>query len=183
MVGFLFLFIELLLLITNFKLIIGESLRGVRFNLMDLDYHRDAAHRKGVQLIPAMRRAMISSMLAAKPRLLEPVYLVDIQCPDNLTSNVYKLLGKKRAEIIEEQKVYGTLLSNIKAYLPVNESQGFAGELGGKAFPQMSFHHWQILPGDPFDTTTKAGQVCQQIRKVKNMKDEMPLINDYLDKL
>lgn len=161
----------------------GESLRGVRFNLVDLDPHRDAAHRKGAQLIPAMRRAMISSMLTAKPRLLEPVYLVEIQCPDNLTSNVYKLLNKKRGEIIEEQKINGTLLSSIKAYLPVNESQGFAGDLGGKAFPQMSFHHWQILPGDPFDLTTKSGQICQQIRRVKKMKEEMPLLNDYLDKL
>ena len=161
----------------------GEPLRGVRFNLVDLKYHTDAAHRKGDQLIPTMRRAMISSVLTAQPRLLEPVYLVDIQCPDNTTSNVYKLLNKKRGEIVEEQKLDGTLLTNIKAYLPVNESQGFAGDLGGKAFPQMSFHHWQVLPGDPFDVGTKAGQVCQLIRKVKKLRDEMPSLDDYLDKL
>jgi elongation factor 2 len=39
----------------------------------------------------------------------------------------------------------------IKAYLPVNESFGFNGELrqatGGQAFPQLVFDHWEIMQG------------------------------------
>ncbi len=42
--------------------------------------------------------------------------------------------------------ITGTLLYNVKAYLPVNESTGFSNELreatSGKAFPQCTFHHW-----------------------------------------
>ena len=158
-----------------------EPLRGVRFNLMDLEYHRDSSHRKGVQLIPAVRRAMMASMLTAQPRLLEPVYLVDIQCPDNLIASVYKLFNRKRGEVIENKKIEGTLLNNVKGYLPVNESTGLT--LDGKAFPQLSFHHWQLLPGDPYDLKTKTGEVCQMIRKVKGLKAEMPMLADYLDKL
>ena len=164
-----------------------ESMRGVRFNLVDLVYHSDPAHRKGSQLIPTMRRCMWASILSAKPRLLEPVYLVDIQCPDSSVGAVYRLLNKKRSQVIDEQKIIGTLLYSIKAYMPVNESSGFTGELreatSGKAFPQCTFHHWQILPGDPYDLTSKTGIVCQQLRKIKNLRPEIPVVADYLDKL
>lgn len=39
----------------------------------------------------------------------------------------------------------------VKAYLPVNESFGFNGELrshtAGQAFPQSVFDHWEVMPG------------------------------------
>lgn len=164
-----------------------ENMRGVRFNLEDLVYHSDPAHRKGAQILPAVRRAMMASQLTAGPALYEPVYLVEVQCPDNVVGAVYTLLGRKRGQIFDEYPIPGTLLVNLKAYLPVNESSGFTEELrgvtSGKAFPQCSFHHWQVLPGDPFDPLTKAGQVVKQIRQVKNLRDKMPELNDFLDKL
>ena len=56
----------------------------------------------------------------------------------------------------------GTPMFVVKAYLPVNESFGFTADLrsntGGQAFPQCVFDHWNILPGDPFDPSTKPGQ-------------------------
>ncbi len=129
---------------------------------------------------------MMSSMLTARPVLVEPIFLVEIQCPENTAGQVYRLLGKKRSQIVEEHKVNGTMLYNIKAYIPVNESSGLTEQLreatSGKAFPQCSFHHWANMPGDPFDLTSKAGQVCQQIRRMKHMND-MPRLEDFLDKL
>ena len=56
-----------------------ESLQGVRFNIKDMKIHSDPMQRKGGQIIPAARRAVLSSMLTAQPHLLEPVYLVEIQ--------------------------------------------------------------------------------------------------------
>lgn len=56
-----------------------ESLRGVRFDIHDMKIHGDPSHRGGGQFMPAVRRAMIASMLTAKPRIMEPVYLVEIQ--------------------------------------------------------------------------------------------------------
>lgn len=134
-----------------------------------------------------MRRAMMSAVLTAEPRLLEPVYLVEIQCPDQCIGAVYTILNKKRAEMVDERKLDGTLMNSIKAYMPVNESTGFTSELAGvtsgKAFMQCSFDHWQVLPGDPFDVESKAGQVCAQVRRVKGLRDNMPQLTDYLDKL
>merc|ERR1712037_908950 len=58
-----------------------ENLRAVRFNIYDVTLHADAIHRGGGQIIPTARRVLYASMLTAEPRLMEPVYLVEIQCP------------------------------------------------------------------------------------------------------
>jgi elongation factor 2 len=75
----------------------------------------------------------------------------------------------------------------VKAYLPVNESFGFTADLrsntGGQAFPQCVFDHWQILPGNPFDATTRPGQVVVDTRKRKGLKEGIPALDNYLDKL
>ncbi len=54
-------------------------MRGVRFNIYDALFHSDSPHRGGGQIIPTARRAFFASILTAQPRLLEPVYLVEIQ--------------------------------------------------------------------------------------------------------
>ena len=56
-----------------------EKVHGVRFNIHDLTIHNDAIHRRGPQIIPTVRRVLYACMLTAKPRILEPVYLVEIQ--------------------------------------------------------------------------------------------------------
>lgn len=54
-------------------------MRGVRINIHDAKIHTDPACRKGGQIIPTARRAIMAALLTAKPRLMEPVYLVQIQ--------------------------------------------------------------------------------------------------------
>jgi len=56
-----------------------ENLRSVRFNIYDVTLHADAIHRGGGQIIPTARRVLYASMLTAEPRIMEPVYLVEIQ--------------------------------------------------------------------------------------------------------
>lgn len=55
--------------------------------------HADAIHRGGGQIIPTCRRALYASELTAKPRLMEPVYLVEIQAPEQALGGIYS--GKK----------------------------------------------------------------------------------------
>ena len=57
----------------------GENVRAVRFNIHDVTLHADAIHRGGGQIIPTTRRCLYACMLTAQPRLLEPVYLCEIQ--------------------------------------------------------------------------------------------------------
>ena len=56
-----------------------ENMRGCRFNIYDVTLHTDAIHRGGGQIIPTARRVLYACALTAEPRLMEPVYLVEIQ--------------------------------------------------------------------------------------------------------
>jgi len=164
-----------------------ENMRGVRFNIYDVTLHADAIHRGGGQIIPTARRCIYASMLTAAPRLLEPVYLVEIQCPEGAVGGIYGVLNRRRGHVIEELKIEGTPMFVVKAYLPVNESFGFTADLrsntGGQAFPQCVFDHWQIFPGDPLDGKSRPWQIVMDTRKRKGLKDSLPDLEQYLDKM
>lgn len=167
--------------------IFGENMRGVRVNIMDVTLHPDAIHRGGGQIIPTMRRATYAAALLAEPRIQEPVFLVEIQCPENAIGGIYSVLNKKRGQVLSEEQRPGTPLFTIKAHLPVNESFGFTGELrqatGGQAFPQMVFDHWSTMNGSPLDPTTKPGQIVTESRLRRGMKEAVPGYEEYYDKL
>ncbi|XP_031206183.1 elongation factor 2, partial [Mastomys coucha] len=122
-----------------------ENMRGVRFDVHDVTLHADAIHRGGGQIIPTARRCLYASVLTAQPRLMEPIYLVEIQCPEQVVGGIYGVLNRKRGHVFEESQVAGTPMFVVKAYLPVNESFGFTADLrsntGGQAFPQCVFDH------------------------------------------
>merc|ERR1712168_943760 len=164
-----------------------ENLRGVRFNIYDVTLHADAIHRGGGQIIPTARRVLYASMLTADPRLMEPVYLVEIQCPENAVGGIYGVLNRRRGHVFDEAQTPGTPMFVVKAYLPVNESFGFTADLrsntGGQAFPQCVFDHWQIMPGDPMQEGTKTYQIVEDCKARKGLKPGIPDLNNYLDKL
>jgi len=164
-----------------------ENVRGVRFNLYDVTLHADAIHRGGGQIIPTARRCLYASMLTAKPRYLEPVFLVEIQCPENAVGGIYGVLNRRRGVVVEEMQVAGTPMFVVKAHLPVNESFGFTADLrsntGGQAFPQCVFDHWQVMSGDPYELNNKTREVLDNTRKRKGLKEGIPELDNYLDKL
>lgn len=167
--------------------IFGEQMRSVRVNILDVTLHADAIHRGGGQIIPTMRRATYAGFLLAEPKIQEPVFLVEIQCPEQAVGGIYSVLNKKRGQVISEEQRPGTPLFTVKAYLPVNESFGFTGELrqatGGQAFPQMVFDHWATINSDPLDPSSKAGEIVLAARKRHGMKEEVPGWQEYYDKL
>ncbi|GFG36364.1 hypothetical protein Cfor_01993 [Coptotermes formosanus] len=101
-----------------------ENMRAVRFNIYDVTLHTDAIHRGGGQIIPTTRRCLYACVLTAQPRLMEPVYLCEIQCPEVAVGGIYGVLNRRRGHVFEEMQVAGTPMFVVKAYLPVNESFG-----------------------------------------------------------
>uniref|UniRef100_W5MGH7 Eukaryotic translation elongation factor 2b n=1 Tax=Lepisosteus oculatus TaxID=7918 RepID=W5MGH7_LEPOC len=164
-----------------------ENMRAVRFDIHDVTLHTDAIHRGGGQIIPTARRVLYACQLTAQPRLMEPIYLVEIQCPEQVVGGIYGVLNRKRGHVFEESQVAGTPMFIVKAYLPVNESFGFTADLrsntGGQAFPQCVFDHWQVLPGDPYEASSKPFQVVAETRKRKGLKEGIPALDNFLDKL
>lgn len=163
-----------------------ENMRGVRFNIMDISLHTDAVHRGGGQICPTARRVYNAAQYTAKPRFQEPIFLVEIQFPDEAMGGIYQCLSARRGNVIGEEPIIGTPLRVIKAYLPVAESFGFTQHLremtSGKAFPSCIFDHWETVTSDPFEAGTKAHQMVINIRKRKGLKVIQPL-DSYLDKL
>ncbi|KAJ0715879.1 putative protein-synthesizing GTPase [Helianthus annuus] len=164
-----------------------ENMRGICFEVCDVVLHADAIHRGGGQVIPTARRVIYASQLTAKPRLLEPVYLVEIQAPEQALGGIYSVLNQRRGHVFEEMQRPGTPLYNIKAYLPVVESFGFSGALrastSGQAFPQCVFDHWDMMSSDPLEVGSQASTLVTQIRKRKGLKEQMTPLSEFEDKL
>ena len=163
-----------------------ENLRGVRFNIQDVELHNDSIHRGGGQIIPTARRVYYASEITATPRYQEPIYLCNISTPQDVMNGIYQCFSQRRGVVFNEESVQGTPLLEVKAYLPVSESFGFTAHLrsltSGQAFPQSSFSHWDIIKQDPFDVKSKAYEITMAIRKRKGLKQELPMLSDYVDK-
>ena len=164
-----------------------EHMRGIRFNIQDVTLHADAIHRGGGQIVPTARRVFYACELTAAPRFVEPIFLVEIQCPDDAVGGIYQCLSQRRGIISEEEPIAGTPLVNMKAFLPVAESFGFTQALraatSGRAFPQCVFSHWEMLNGDPFEAGSKAATLVETIRARKGLRAGIPGLDNFIDKL
>jgi len=164
-----------------------ETMRGIRFNIVDVTMHADAIHRGAGQIMPPTKRAMYACQIKSEPCLLEPMFIADITVPSQALAGVYSTLNQRRGIVEGKEDRPGTPLCKIKAFLPVLESFGFTGLLrantGGQAFPQLIFSHWQEVNGCPYDEGSQAQKIVLDVRKRKGMKIELPKFNDYYDKL
>jgi elongation factor 2 len=164
-----------------------ENMRGIRFNILDVTLHTDAIHRGGGQIIPTCRRVLYASVLSAGPAIMEPVFLVEITCPENAMGGIYGVLNRRRGHVFAEEQRVGTPLYQIKCYLPVMESFGFTADLraatAGQAFPQSLFDHWQLMNGDPTVEGTKTYDIIRATRKRKGLPEDIPGFDKYYDKL
>ncbi|OLL25470.1 U5 small nuclear ribonucleoprotein component [Neolecta irregularis DAH-3] len=171
-----------------------EPIRNVKFKIMDAALASEPIYRGGGQIIPTARRVCYSSFLTATPRLMEPVYAVEVQAPADCVSAVYNVLARRRGHVIQDKPNAGSPLYIVKAYIPVIDSAGFETDLRthtqGQAFCQQVFAHWQIVPGDPLDKSliiralepASAQQLARDFmiktRRRKGLNDEITPSND-----
>ncbi|KAJ9531542.1 hypothetical protein QJQ45_014998 [Haematococcus lacustris] len=132
-----------------------EPLRNVKFKVLDASIAAEPIFRGGGQLIPTARRVCYSAFLMATPRLMEPVYFVEIETPADCIAAIYNVLARRRGHVTADVPKPGTPIFIVKAFIPVVESFGFETDLRyttqGQAFCMSVFDHWQIVPGDPLD--------------------------------
>ena len=173
--------------VTKAGIICDETMRGIRFNLCDVFLHNDSIHRGGGQLSPCTRRVLFACEMMAKPTLQEPIFSVEITVPNDYSGLVYGVLAQRRGNVEEEVLIDGTPLVIMKAFLPVAESFGFTALLrektSGKAFPNCVFDHWEVLEEDAFKPENSLGKLVKAIRVRKGLKENIPELSNYLDKL
>jgi len=165
-----------------------ERVRGLKMWLNDVTLHADAIHRGMGQISPTSRRVTYAGIYLANPALLEPIFLVNITCPNALVGTIYNVMSMRRGSVNDEGEGMAGGVSNMKAFLPVAESFGFSQALaeatGGAAFSQLMFDHWQLLDGGDFrNPEDRLGKIIQNIRTRKGLVAEVPPLDRYLDKL
>jgi len=77
----------------------------VRYNITDANIHSDNMHRGGGMIIPASRRVFYASQMSAQSRFQEPIFLVEIQCPDDCLGSIYQCLSQRRGNVFEENYI------------------------------------------------------------------------------
>eukprot|EP01064_Diplonema_japonicum_P038164 TRINITY_DN9152_c0_g2_i1.p1 TRINITY_DN9152_c0_g2~~TRINITY_DN9152_c0_g2_i1.p1 ORF type:complete len:978 (+),score=282.35 TRINITY_DN9152_c0_g2_i1:166-2934(+) len=132
-----------------------ERIRGVKFKLMDASVAEEAIHKGSGQIIPTARRVAYSAFLLANPRLMEPIYAVEIVTPVDCIAAIYTIMARRRGNLESDEGKPGTPLYVVKGYVPIMDSFGLETDLRthtqGQAFIQSVFDHWSIVPGDPLD--------------------------------
>jgi 116 kDa U5 small nuclear ribonucleoprotein component len=137
-----------------------EPIRNTKFRVVGAELADQMLFRGGAQIIPTARRALYSSFLMAGPRLMEPVYTCSMTGPADSISSLYTVLAKRRGHVVSDGPVAGTPLYVARALIPVIDSFGFETDLRihtqGQASVQLVFDRWEIVPGDPLDTSPMA---------------------------
>lgn len=134
-----------------------EPVRATKLKLLDAVLADKPIHRGGGQIIPAARKVVHSSLLTAKPRLMEPIYRLQIQCPGPIVENVGSILTRRRGHVVQDRPIPGTTLYTIKGFVPALDMSGLEVDLRtttqGQAMIWSVFDHWWVVPGDPLDSS------------------------------
>ena len=146
-------------------------MRNVKFRILDASLAQEPIYRGGGQIVPTARRVCYSSFLMvsrtalglfveyaftvakqATPRLMEPIYYVEVQAPADCISAVYTVLARRRGHVTQDIPKAGSPLYTVKALIPVIDANGFETDLRtatqGQAFCLQTFDHWSIVPGN-----------------------------------
>lgn len=174
-----------------------EPVRGAKFRLLDATVSESPIGRSPAQIIPAARRAAYSSILTASPRLLEPVYLIEVTCPQPNLAAVYTVVQRRRGTPLSDGPVPGTSLFCFRGLVPVLDSFGLEADIRGltlgAAYVVQVFDHWAVVPGDPLDRSVElrplepagrrelARECMVKTRRRKGMPDDVSVVQYFDD--
>ena len=136
-----------------------EPIRNCIFKLINVNISDNILDRASGQIIPTLRRCLYCSFMLATPKLMEPIFFIEIMCSPDCIKAVNDVINQRRGRILSEKKKPGTPFIIINAEIPGIDSFGFETDLRshtqGMAFPMQTFNRWDIIPGDPMDENIK----------------------------
>ena len=154
-----------------------EPLRGVKVNLVDAQIHQDPKLHEAAQVMRAISRAILGSVLTAKPTLLEPIYKIEVSVPTPWFGTCSNIITRRRGKIQATEN--RGILTIIKGYIPVAETFGLTAELrsatSGRAFWQCTFSHWEKTPENV------AMEVIKQIRARRGLPPKIPKPEKFIN--
>ncbi|WP_152270639.1 elongation factor G [Agriterribacter humi] len=143
----------------------GSYVRDIRVSVFDGRMHPVDSNDISFKIAGLM--AFKNAFQLAAPQLLEPIYQVDVLCPEDLTGAVMGDLQTRRAlvEGIDAERNF----TRVMAKVPLAEMNDYSSSLRsitqGRAKFNMQFHEYAVVP---FETQRK---LTEQYNKVA--KEEM----------
>lgn len=133
----------------------GSYARDVRVMIYDGKMHPVDSNEISFRL--AGRNAFSQAFKAANPKILEPVYDVEIITPGDTMGDVMKDVNGRRGIIMDQDSEGGILKLNAK--VPLKEMSSYATSLssitGGRGSFSMQFSSYDLVPGDVQDKLLK----------------------------
>ncbi len=133
----------------------GSYARDIRVCVYDGKMHQVASNEISFRL--AGRHAFSEAFKKANPKILEPVYNIEVLVPDEDMGDVMGDLQTRRALIMGMEADSG--FQKIKAAVPLKEMQRYSTALssitGGRATFTMSFAGYEKIPSDIQDELLK----------------------------
>lgn len=128
--------------------LIDGYVRDIRVAVYDGSMHSVDSNDAAFKM--AGLRAFKDAFLKAKPKLLEPIYEIEILVPQEYMGDIFGDLNTRRAQI-QGMDQEGTF-QKITALVPVAELHGYASYIKsasqGKASFKKSFHSYEMVPKD-----------------------------------
>ena len=137
----------------------GYPVVNVRVTLTDGSYHAVDSSEMAFKI--AASQAFKQAVQAAQPVLTEPVMLLRISVPSDLTGDIISDLNSKRAQM-QGAMLTDDGLTVIEALAPLAEVQRYATDLRqptqGQGSFTMQLDHYQRVPGHLTDTIVATAQ-------------------------
>ena len=126
----------------------GSYARDVRVIIYDGKMHPVDSNEISFRL--AGRNAFAQAFKEANPKVLEPIYDVEVFVPSEIVGDVMSDINGRRGMVLgmETEKQF----TRLKAQVPLKELSGYSTTLssltGGRATFTMAFNSYQLVPGD-----------------------------------
>ncbi|CAI0460613.1 unnamed protein product [Linum tenue] len=160
-----------------------EPMRNVKFKIVDAIFASELSHGWPEGIAPTTRRVAHSAFLMAAPRLMEPVYYVEIHTPVDDLPKVREVLSRRHIDKITDVILLGPRGYVLKMLLEVPTKR--------RVSVLIAFDHWAIVPGDPLaesrvlqpyeatpPTQNLARQFMMETRKYKGMSEDVDVGGD-----
>ena len=140
----------------------GSYARDVRVCIYDGKMHPVDSNEISFRL--AGRNAFSEAFRNANPKVLEPIYDVEVLVPADVMGDVMSDLQGRRAIIMGMESEKG--LEKISAKVPLKEMASYSTALssitGGRSSFSMKFASYELVPGDVQDKLLKAYEATQK---------------------
>ena len=140
----------------------GSYARDVRIIVYDGKMHPVDSNEISFRL--AGRNAFAAAFKSAAPKVLEPIYDVEVMVPSDRMGDVMSDLQGRRAIIMGMHSEHG--FETLSAKVPLQELSSYSTALsslsGGRASFTMKFASYELCPSDVQDNLIKAFESTQQ---------------------